>query len=114
MPENLASVNSASLSKCRRYRYELRREWDANGKSCVFIGLNPSSADESRDDPTIRRCIKFAKTWGYGCLEMVNLFAYRSTDPAFQLHVHDPVGKANDKSLVRVCNSADLVVAAWE
>jgi hypothetical protein len=70
------------FSECRRFRYTLTREWDASLSKVAFIGLNPSTADEMQDDPTIRRCIGFAKTWGYGGLLMLNIFAFRATKPA--------------------------------
>ncbi|HDR1569813.1 TPA: DUF1643 domain-containing protein, partial [Pasteurella multocida] len=72
--------NNAIFSDCGTYRYVLWRIWDTLLPRITFIGLNPSTADESNDDPTIRRCINFAKKWGYGGIYMVNLFAYRSTD----------------------------------
>ncbi len=73
--------SDAELSKCRAYRYALWRTWDESKPFAMFVGLNPSTADELEDDPTIRRCINFSKLWGYGGLCMVNLFAYRATDP---------------------------------
>lgn len=72
--------SSARFSDCRRYRYTLTRRF-ADGPTVAFIGLNPSTADEHADDPTIRRCLGFAKRWGYGELVMLNLYALRSTDP---------------------------------
>lgn len=103
----------ASLSSCRTYRYSLWREWDKNKGVCVFIGLNPSTADESIDDPTIRRCIGFAKAWGYGRLVMVNLFAIRATDPNDMKTSSDPIGCENNAFLLKECESANLIVAAW-
>ena len=79
----------------------------------VFIGLNPSTADATQDDPTIRRCIGFAKAWGYDSLCMVNLFAYRATDPKDMQRATDPIGAENDHHLKLVIDQADLVVAAW-
>lgn len=75
--------------------------------------LNPSTATEDEDDPTIRRCIDFAKRWGGGTLEVGNLFAYRSTDPAELAKQGDPVGPGNDEALVTIARRADLLVAAW-
>ncbi|WDE09295.1 DUF1643 domain-containing protein [Thalassomonas viridans] len=106
-------ARSAVFSPCRRYRYQLGREWSGGGKTCVFIGLNPSKADETRDDPTIRRCIRYAREWGYDRLVMVNLFAYRSTKPAWLARADNPVGEENNKYLLKVCRSADLLIAAW-
>ena len=79
----------------------------------MFVGLNPSTADESADDPTIRRCVRFARDWGFDGLFMVNLFAYRATQPADMLSVDDAVGPENDEWLVRIGAEAGLVVAAW-
>lgn len=71
----------ATFSEDRVYRYTLRRTWDHGKGFCAFVGLNPSTADETNDDPTIRRCVGFARSWGYGGIMMLNLFAYRATDP---------------------------------
>lgn len=87
---------TAVFSPCGRYRYWLTREWDDNGMPpCVFVMLNPSTADDKIDDPTIRRCINFAKKWGYGKLIVVNIFAVRSTDPIQLYKQDDPVGEQN-------------------
>lgn len=75
--------------------------------------LNPSTADDIRDDATIRRCISFARTWGYGALEVVNLFAYRATHPKELRHVADPVGQENDLYLLRVQSRVETIVVAW-
>jgi hypothetical protein len=102
------------FSPCRRYRYTLWREYDMFNPSYVmFIGLNPSTADEVQDDPTIRRCIGYAKDWGYGALCMMNLFAFRATDPRVMKSAKDPVGPENDAWLARCARDAGLVVAAW-
>lgn len=79
----------------------------------AFIGLNPSTADETADDPTIRRCVAFAKRWGYGGLVMLNLFAFRATDPRDMRSAASPVGPENDDHLRAVAAEAALVVAAW-
>jgi hypothetical protein len=79
----------------------------------MFIGLNPSTADETRDDPTIRRCIGFAKKWGYGALCMTNLFAWRATKPADMRRQIDPVGVDNDRWLKECAMGAGIVIAAW-
>ncbi|TMF61888.1 MAG: DUF1643 domain-containing protein, partial [Chloroflexi bacterium] len=72
-----AAVRGATFSADRRYRYRLWRRWDGARPVVAFVMLNPSTADARRDDPTIRRCIGFAKSWGFGGVEVVNLFAYR-------------------------------------
>jgi hypothetical protein len=97
-------LHCATFSADEKYRYELRRYWDdgvhkPRRPSAVFIGLNPSTATELEDDPTIRRCIRFAKDWGCGGMCMLNLFALRSTDPKGLKLVEDPVGPANDTYL---------------
>lgn len=104
---------SAVFSPCRRYRYELWRRW-STGPYCNFIGLNPSTADETQNDPTIRRCIAFAKAWGYGALCMTNLFAFRATDPAVMKAYEFPIGgHDNDLSLRAVAEAAGITIAAW-
>ena len=83
---------SAIFSGDRRYRYLLIRRVGTSQSRVLFIMLNPSAADEVRDDPTIRRCIGFARDWGFGLLEVVNLFALMSTNPKTLLDAEDPVG----------------------
>lgn len=78
------------------YRYLLWREWNSNDKTVSFIMLNPSRADGSVNDPTITRCINFAKAWGYGRLEVVNLFAYRTPKPSLLKQAPEPIGRDND------------------
>ncbi len=106
-------LSSAEFSACRQYRYALSRIWDPLLPMIAFVGLNPSTADENANDPTVRRCIGFAKTWKYGGLVLVNLFAFRSTDPAGLPMADDPVGPENDASIMRHCKSVKRVVAAW-
>ncbi len=103
----------ATLSEDRRYRYSLIRVWDAEKPKVLFIGLNPSSADETEDDATIRRCIGFAKRWGFGAILVGNLFAIRSKDPAVLYEAKDPIGPENDVCLAKMAQEASLVVAAW-
>ncbi|MGT2908259.1 DUF1643 domain-containing protein [Streptococcus dentiloxodontae] len=79
----------------------------------LFIGLNPSTADETVDGPTIRRCISFGKSWGYGGLYMTNLFAYRSTDPINLWAVDDPIGDDNDYYILNYAEISDEIVACW-
>ena len=111
------SGNSALFSPCRSYRYSLWRDLNvlapANDGYVMFIGLNPSTADEVNNDPTIRRCMGFAETWGYGALCMTNLFAFRATDPLLMKEQAEPVGDYNDSHLIELAESAGLVVAAW-
>jgi len=106
-------TSSATLSDCRTWRYQLRREWDPLGKTVLFIGLNPSTADETRDDPTIRRCIAFAKQWGYGALCMVNLFAFRATNPLELRVAVDPIGPENELYISAAYVQSHIAIAAW-
>ena len=103
----------ATFSGDRLYRYKLWRIWDESKRPALFIGLNPSTADENIDDPTIRRCIDFAMQWGEGGLIMANLFAYRSTDPKELKGIADPVGRDNDEYLVDAHRKAGITVLAW-
>lgn len=103
----------AIISKDKIYRYKLSRTWDSTKPTILFIGLNPSIADENVDDPTITRCINFAKDWGYGTLLMANLFAFRSTYPKDIYLIDDPIGKDNDHYLLECVTQSDLIVACW-
>lgn len=104
---------AAEISSCGRYRYTLARIWDPDLPCVAFIGLNPSTADATQDDPTLNRCIQYAEAWGYGGVWMVNLFAFRATSPGDMKSADDPVGPDNDVALQSVCGAADLVIAAW-
>jgi len=108
-------TSDAMFSPCRQYRYLLWRRWadDWGSNYAMFVGLNPSTADETNDDPTIRRCIKFAKDWGYSGLCMANIFAYRATDPKDMIAVDEPIGVENDKYLIEYAAKAGVVIAAW-
>ena len=103
----------ANISKDKIYRYTLSRTWDSTKPTVLFIGLNPSIADENIDDPTITRCINFAKDWGYGTLLMANLFAFRSTYPKEIYLIDDPIGKDNDHYLLECVKQSDLIIACW-
>jgi hypothetical protein len=105
--------NTAKLSRCRKYRYALWRTWDDSLPYVMFVGLNPSTADENTDDPTLIRCMNFAKSWGYGGVCMANLFAFRATDPLVMKAADNPVGRLNNKWLKQLAQEAGLVVAAW-
>ena len=103
----------ARFSFCYRYRYSLERSWDGGKGRVLFIGLNPSTADHKRDDPTIRRCVGFAKSWGYQSMEIVNLFAFRSACPKGLKAVSDPVGKQNDRWIRNAEKRSDITIACW-
>jgi hypothetical protein len=104
---------NAVFSPDRVYRYSLRRVWDSSQPLAMFVGLNPSTADETHDDPTIRRIVGFARGWGYGGVIVVNLFAYCATNPRQLRRVPDPVGPENDEWIIHCQAEAALVVAAW-
>lgn len=110
-------VATARLSPCGTYRYHLTRTWAAAEPVAAFVMLNPSTADAREDDPTIRKCVGFAKRWGCGSIEVVNVFALRSTDPAgigrAILAGVDPVGPQNDAAIDGAMLRADLLVLAW-
>lgn len=103
----------ATFSLCRKYRYDLWRIWAKRKPMCSFIGLNPSTATETEDDPTVRRCINFAKKWGYGGMFMLNLFGYRATNPDDMKRQDDPVGPDNDKVILQRMSESGLIVVAW-
>lgn len=115
LPDISALDAGALFSPCRQYRYVLWRRWNPELPVCAVVGLNPSTADELTDDPTIRRCINFAKSWGYGALHMTNLFAWRATDPVLMMVKggRDAIGPSNDEYLVAVHQGAALTLAAW-
>lgn len=109
-------IRSAIVSEDRRYRYCLYRRWFAEPAAPVlWIMLNPSTADDEIDDPTIRRCIDFTKSWGYGAMYVGNLYAYRATNPAFVRALPDDQarGPRNAFHLSAMADAAELVVCAW-
>ena len=93
------------------YRYLLWREWDSDRKIVSFIMLNPSRADAEINDPTITRCINFAKSWGYGRLEVVNLFAYRTSHPSLLKQTAEPIGRDNDRYILESVEKSDRTMA---
>lgn len=114
IPELFSSIHrDAAISPCGRYRWSLRRIWDPAVQPVAFVMLNPSTADAEQDDPTIRRCMGFARSWGHGGLVVVNLFAYRATNPAAMKGANDPVGPENDQAILAAASSAARVVCAW-
>lgn len=109
---DLFENNGAIFSDDRKYRYALWRIWDNTKPLIQFVGLNPSSASEEMDDPTIRRVKRFAKDWGYGGVYMMNLFAIVSTDPTLLLSCPDPLGD-NNKWLNEINGRCKTVLFAW-
>jgi hypothetical protein len=107
-------VKYAIIDKSTKYRYLLGRFWKQGGEGrCVFLMLNPSTADAMVEDPTIRRCMTFARAWGYKQLDVLNLFAFRATQPVNLPRSVEAVGPSNDYYITNVCREAKLVVAAW-
>lgn len=104
---------SAILDDRRVYRYVLERTWDKNREQVLFVMLNPSDADEKIDDGTVKRCMDFARRWGYGGVVIGNLFALRSPDPKKLADHPDPVGPENDGHLQRLAGKCRAVVVAW-
>jgi len=110
---DLFEDRDAVVSDCGVYRYRLTRTWGTGGVP-VFIMLNPSTADGAEDDATIRRCRRFARDWGYSGIVVVNLFAYRATDPSVMMGATDPVGPDNQDHVVTAAQRATgPVVCAW-
>ena len=107
-----AAPTGAVFSADKLHRWALWRRWGP-GPAVAFIGLNPSTADEQQDDPTVRRCIRFTKAWDYDALFMLNIFAFRSTDPMTLRVVPDPIGDENDRYLTSWSAATVMTVAAW-
>lgn len=106
--------SGATFSRCGLYRYDLWRVWDESLPKCLFIGLNPSTADEIRSDPTVTRCINFATKWKCGSLVMLNLFAWRATDPQEMKQVDDSIGMFNDAFVLdHATEDVAVTVCAW-
>lgn len=108
-----ASPAGASFSSCRRWRYLLWRRWDAARPVANFLMLNPSTADEFRLDPSCTRARVYAERWGFGALIVTNLFGWRATDPREMRTAPEPIGRANDRAILRAAREAKLVVCAW-
>lgn len=107
----------AIFSPNRQYRYSLTRSWtdlfDEESAQVLYICLNPSTADDKQDDPTIRRCVGFAEREGFKVMELVNIFAIRSTDPGI-LKIHtDPVGPDNDEFILSAAARSEKIIIAW-
>lgn len=105
--------STALYSPCERYRYLLTRTWDADAKRVVFIMLNPSTATEVQNDPTVERCERRARALGFGAFRVTNIFSWRDTDPRAMRAAPDPVGPDNDAAILDSCEWADTIIAAW-
>ena len=111
--EQDGTVSTVTYSDCEKYRYDLTRTWDAGGPCLLYIMLNPSKADERRNDPTVERCERRARALGYGALRVTNIFAWRDTDPHAMRRAKKPIGPDNDTTLADSCHWANGILAAW-
>jgi len=105
--------SEAVYSNCEHYRYALTRIWQPKGRKVLFLMLNPSTATEVQNDPTVERCERRARTLGFGAFRVCNIFAFRATDPRDMRAAADPVGPANDAAILEAIDWADEVVAGW-
>lgn len=103
----------AIFDRTRRYRYRLWRRWNDALPSITFIMLNPSKADATFNDQTIATCIRTAKRFGFGSLDVVNLFAYRTFDPKELKRARNPIGKLNDEHIIASVKEAKTILLAW-
>lgn len=110
-------MKTATISTDGVYRYLLSRTWEPSAEPCGWIMLNPSTADADIDDPTIRRCMGFARSWGYGGIVVANLYAYRATNPDDLIDAAgagvDPVGSGNVDAILALFDTCRVVVCAW-
>ena len=105
--------STALYSDCLCYRYNLTRIWDPNGERVHFVMLNPSSATEIQNDPTVERCERRSRALEYGAFCVTNIFAWRDTDPKKMRAALDPIGSHNDEAITKACKWADKTIAAW-
>jgi hypothetical protein len=107
------AASTALYSDCETYRYQLTRVWNAPGPRVLFVMLNPSTATEAQNDPTVERCERRARALGFGAFQVVNIFAFRATDPRVMRAASDPVGPENDTAILEGARWADRVICAW-
>lgn len=107
------ALSVAVYSDCEAYRYSLTRVWDENAPRVFFIMLNPSTATEVQNDPTVERCERRARSLGCGGFRVANIFAWRDTDPRKMRAALDPIGPENDATILEGCDWADTIVCAW-
>jgi len=103
----------AVYSRCEKFRYSLTRVWHREGENILFVMLNPSTATELQNDPTVERCERRARALGFGSFEVCNIFAWRATDPKEMRAQADPVGPRNDEFILEAAKRADAIVCAW-
>ena len=107
------AASEAVYSDCLNYRYGLIRIWQATGRKALFVMLNPSTATEVQNDPTVERCERRARALGFGAFRVANIFAFRATDPRVMRAQADPVGPENDAAIAEAAGWADQVICAW-
>jgi len=107
------AASTALYSPCQTYRYMLTRVWNPDGPKALFVMLNPSTATEVQNDPTVERCERRARALGFGAFRVCNIFAYRATDPRVMRAQADPVGPGNDAAIAQSALWADRIVCAW-
>ena len=107
------AASTAVYSDCEKYRYALTRIWDENARKVSFVMLNPSTATEVQNDPTVERCERRARALGFGAFRVCNIFAWRDTDPFKMRKATEPIGPANDDAIKDACAWADMAVCAW-
>ena len=107
------AASVAEYSDCEKFRYTLTRVWDEQGAKALFVMLNPSTATEIQNDPTVERCERRARTMGFGAFRVCNIFAYRATDPRDMRAVPDPIGPLNDEAISNSAPWADKIICAW-
>ncbi|MBY0350687.1 DUF1643 domain-containing protein [Tabrizicola sp.] len=106
------AVSEAVYSDCEHYRYLLTRIW-GTGPKALFVMLNPSTATEAQNDPTVERCERRARALGFGAFRVTNIFALRATDPRVMRAATDPIGAGNDAAIADSAAWADMIVCAW-
>lgn len=107
------AASTALYSPCQNYRYTLTRIWNPGGPKALFVMLNPSTATEVQNDPTVERCERRARALGFGAFRVCNIFAYRATDPKVMRAQAEPVGPGNDAAIAESALWADRVLCAW-
>jgi len=105
--------SSAVYSDCERFRYLLTRIWRPAGPKALFVMLNPSTATEAQNDPTVERCERRARALGFGAFRVTNIFAFRATDPRVMRAAPDPIGPENDAAILASAHWADRIICAW-
>lgn len=111
--EKGGTSSMAEYSDCERFRYRLTRVWQEAGRHLNFVMLNPSTATELQNDPTVERCERRARTSGFSGFTVTNIFSFRATDPKIMRCASDPIGAQNDKAISDAAHHADQVICAW-